>query len=135
MAFCLLLVQLSWSERLFTLTREFHRSQAWLSFVFNNVLLHLQTEFGDIVRWHPSLNNYKQLEIYAKAISKNLDIQKLWIWGFVDGTFRDVCWLTENQQKVYFGYKKHHGIKFQRIVLPDSIISSLDGLYKDRLND
>lgn len=53
----------------------------------------------------------------------------------MDDTFRGVCRPIKEQQQVYSRYKRHHGIKFQRIVLPDGIIGSFDGPYKGRLND
>ena len=104
--------------------------------MFNDVVMHLQHEFGELVSWHPMLNNYTRLKRYAKAINKYLNIEgEAWLWGFVDGTFRGVCRPKDEQQIFYSGYKKEHGIKFQGIVLPNGLIGSLDGPYEGRIYD
>lgn len=133
-ALCLVLIRLSWPERLFTLTRTFHRSETWISTVYNDVCVHLFQEYKELVAWHPMLNNPKRLKRYAKAVRKELDLPYTAIWGFVDGTFRGVCRPQEEQEKIYSGYKKGHGIKWQGIVTPDGLIH-MQGPYEGRIND
>ena len=46
-------------------------------------------------------------------------------WGFVDGTVRPISRLNESQKILYNGHKKIHGIKFQSVVAPNGLRSSL----------
>ncbi len=109
----MLLVRLAWSERLFTLTQLFHKSQSWLSSIFNDVVLYLYERYRDIVQWHSMLNNYKRLRRYAKVISRELGSKELCFWGFIDGTFRGIARPLTEQNEVYSDYKKKHDIKYQ----------------------
>lgn len=133
-AMCLLLWRLSWPNRLFELTRIFHRSEAWLSSVYTDVVLHLAGRYKDIIEWHPMFNDYNRLRVYSRAIGEDLGIDDSDIFGFVDGTFRGVCRPLEEQKNVYSGYKKRHGIKWQGIIFPDGLIV-LNGPYEGRAND
>ena len=45
------------------LMQTFHRSQTWISTVYNDVCVYLFQEFKGLVAWHPMLNNLKRLEI------------------------------------------------------------------------
>ena len=46
-------------------------------------------------------------------------------WAFVDGTVRPISRLNESQKILYNGHKKIHGIKFQSVVAPNGLRSSL----------
>lgn len=56
-------------------------------------------------------------------------------WGFIDGTARAICRPSLNQEEYYSGHKRIHCIKYQSIVCPDGIISSLKGAYNGRRHD
>lgn len=42
--------------------------------------------------------------------------------GFIDVTFRCMCWPSTNNSYSYSGYRKKHGIKLQIITVSDGII-------------
>ena len=90
-ALCLFLIRLSYPQRILTLTQTFHRSEAWIYTVYDDVCVHLFQEYKELVAWYPMLNNPKRLKRYAKAVRRQLDLPYTAIWGFVDGTFRGVC--------------------------------------------
>ena len=46
-------------------------------------------------------------------------------WAFFDGTVRPISRLNESQKILYNGHKKIHGIKFQSVVAPNGLRSSL----------
>ena len=46
-------------------------------------------------------------------------------WGFVDGTVRPISRLNESQKILYNGHKIINGIKFQSVVAPNGLRSSL----------
>ena len=133
-ALSLVLVRLSWPERLFRLIRAFHKSEAWLSTVYNDVCVYLFEEYRDLICWHPMLNDYKRLRKYAKAIARKLGAGPPLFWGFIDGTFRGICRPEQDQGLLYSGYKKEHGIKWQGIVTPDGILT-LQGPWLGKVND
>ena len=80
------------------------------------------------------LNDYNKLREYNKAIEEKFGLEDSNIFNFVDGTFRGVCRSVEEQEKIYSGYKKRHGIKFQGVIFPDGLLI-LDGPYEGKAND
>lgn len=56
-------------------------------------------------------------------------------WGFIDGTARQICRPSINQEEYYSGHKRHHCVKFQSVICPDGIIASLKGAYPGRRHD
>jgi hypothetical protein len=112
-AMCLLFIRLAWSKRLFILTHFFHKSESFLSSIFNDVILYLYERYRDIIQWHSMINNYKRLRRYAKAINRELEFKELCFWEFIDETFREVARSLTEQNEMYFDYKKEHDIKFQ----------------------
>lgn len=84
--------------------------------------------------WHPQLT-YSRLEEYAEAIEAVGGGRR--IWGFVDGTFRGFCRPSdqERQRAAYSGHSRTHGLKFQAVVTPDGLVSSLGGPFLGPVND
>lgn len=48
-------------------------------------------------------------------------------WGFIDGTCRQICRPSQQQQEYYSGHKRFHCLKYQSVLCPDGIIASLKG--------
>ncbi len=135
LALCLVLVRMSFPQRLFELTLFFGRSAAYLSTVYTDTIEHLCRRYSKMLRWHPILR-YQRLRQYSRAIGRAGEWRgRGTIWGFVDGTFRGTCRPEQEQQAVYSGYKKHHGFKYQAIVCPDGLIGSIMGPYEGKAND
>ena len=57
------------------------------------------------------------------------------IWGFVDRTVIEICRPIDNQRLCYSGHKKKHCLKFQAIMTPNGLISSLCGPIVGRHGD
>jgi len=61
------------------------------------------------------------------------------VWGFIDGTFVEVARPGDgqifDQQEIYNGHKKGHGLMYQGLSTPDGLISSPIGPYEGRIND
>ena len=86
------------------------------------------------MRWHPRLDHYEVLEMYAAAVERRGygDL----IWGFIDGTFQGFCRPQKlNQEAWYSGYYGGHGLKYQVIVTPDGLLSSLTQHFPGPWND
>ena len=56
-------------------------------------------------------------------------------WGFIDGTLNATCRPVLDQEQFYSGHKRKHGYKFQSIVTPDGLVSSLMGPFIGRRGD
>jgi hypothetical protein len=94
-------------------------------------------EFKDIVEWHPQLKDYSRLKAFGTAIKAARGGGKGRIWGFIDGTFRGFQNLgySDLQTFMYSSKNKETGMKWQAIVTPDGIISSLIGPFEGKAND
>ena len=53
-------------------------------------------------------------------------------WGFVDDTLRDIVHPVENQRVTYNEHKQKHGLKYQPLTTPNSIIANLFGVVEVR---
>jgi hypothetical protein len=133
-AFCVVAARLSSPSRWETLSHLFGRSKSWLSIIFNDVVVFLAAQFGPLLFWHPQLT-YSWMVTFVEAVEEKCGVAD--IWGFVDGTFRGHCRPQgqEEQRRVYSGHSKLHGIKYQAIVTPDGLVSSLSGPYMGPVND
>jgi hypothetical protein len=87
-ALCVLCARLSYPGRWAGLADLFGRSQAWLSTVFNDIVIFLAGRFGPVLWWHPQLT-YNRLQVFADAVEREGGAGG--VWGFVDGTFRGHC--------------------------------------------
>jgi hypothetical protein len=148
-ALCLLLCRLAYPRRLVVIADHCGRSSSWCSAVFNDLATYLFTKFRGILEWHPLLN-YERMARFAEAISDIVESRdsseplgytagegSAIVWGFVDGTFRGFCRPTgyEQQRSAYSGHKKDTGQKWQAVVTPDGIVSSLVGPFLGPVND
>jgi len=75
----------------------------------------------------------EKIESYAKIVEKKGGVSS--VWGFIDGTMRAICRPVEFQRRYYSGYKKCHSYKFQAVMTPDGILSSLTGPWPGREGD
>jgi len=71
---------------------------------------------------------------YAAAVHRKCGLLRN-IWGFIDGTIRRIQRPTYYQRRMYSGYKRMHGIKFQSITTPDGLIANLYGPMNGNRHD
>jgi hypothetical protein len=90
-----------------------------------DVVLHLQNRFENFMFWDPKRLTIEALQRYAAHIDAagGGDL----IWGYIDGTIRKICRPTRNQRIYYSGHKHIHGYRFQAVVTPDGLFSSVYG--------
>jgi hypothetical protein len=76
---------------------------------------------------------------YCDAISVKSEGATTRTWGLIDGTLQHTCRPSNAdplvQQSIYSGHKRHHGLKFQSVVLPDGIIGMMYGPLQGRQHD
>ena len=59
--------------------------------------------------------------MYAAAISRKCAGALHTCVGFLDGTLRQQCRPVRGQRAIFSGHKRHHGLKFQTLTLPDGL--------------
>jgi hypothetical protein len=111
---------------------HFGRCRGYLSTIFTDTIEFLDREHRELLEWHPQLN-LERIKEYAECIRRRGG--GVGVWGFVDGTFRGFNRPERRQRDYYSGHYHGHGFKYQAIVTPDGLISSLTGPYHGRDND
>ena len=72
------------------------------------------------------------LQRYAHAVARK-DAPLFDCFGFVDGTIPSICRPVLNEN--YSSQTKVHGIKCQRVILPNGLIINLERLWKGFRHD
>jgi len=134
LAISIVLARLSYPRKGEDLSGIFGRSAAYISAVFNDVVEYLFLRYKGIIEWHPTIT-YERCRFFAAKLEHQSRTKTPGIWGFLDGTFRVICRPTTGQRVFYSGYKKKHGFKYQALVTPDGILSSLMGPFEGSIND
>ncbi|RPA94495.1 hypothetical protein L873DRAFT_1830295 [Choiromyces venosus 120613-1] len=132
-ALFILLYRLSYSHRLKDCLKIFGCSQTRLSVIFNDLVAYLISRYAEKLVWDRERLTISMLCQYAEAVKCVTGLPG--IWGFVDGTMRPFCCPGEDQNVFYSGYKKTHVFKFQSIVTPDGLLSSLIGPFPGPVGD
>lgn len=136
MGLCMLLRRLSYPNRLSDIEPLFGLSSPYISTICNHVMRLIVQNKGNLLF---DLNNIhwlteQRLNLYAKSIvSKGSPIHNC--WGFIDGTPRAICRPAQDQQEYFSGHKRFHCLKYQSVVCPDGIITSLLGPFKGNRHD
>jgi len=124
-AICVVLNRLSWSLRYNDVQNIFGRHASYISLVFIDAITYLAKRFRAFLRWDRHRLTLNKLRDYSHHIANSGAGDC--VWGFVDGTIQKICRPTEDQRLCYSGHKRIHGFKFQSIVTPDGLISSMSG--------
>ena len=111
----------------------FGHSRTWLSVVFNDTIIYLYRRYKDKLAWDEDRLTFNQLSIYARAIHEKGGGSCF--WGWIDGNLNATCRPLLDQQEFYSGHKRKHGYKYQSIVTPDGLVSSLMGPFVGRRGD
>lgn len=134
-AMCVLLWRLTFPCRLVEGMQFFGKrySPPKLSKIINYMFKYLYNRylkllFFDINRVVP------KLATFASAISRRGSPLPN-VWGFLDGTCREICRPSRLQRLVFSGHKRRHVLKFQSVVTPDGMIAHLGGPVEGRRTD
>jgi hypothetical protein len=105
--------------------------------VWIDTLKYLSARYRDKLRWDSERLTLDYIDRCALQLEKRGAPPH--IWGFIDGTFVEVARPGDgqifDQQEIYNGHKKGHGLMYQGVSTPDGLISSLLGPYEGRIND
>ena len=131
---CLVLRRLAYPNRLYDLVPVFSRDETYLSKFFNEALEFINGRFMHLLT---SLNQpwlVNELEAFTESVYEKCGVLPS-CWGFIDGTLRPCCRPVYNQQVMFNGHKRVHGLKFQGVMLPNGIIGSLHGPFEGKRHD
>ena len=76
-----------------------------------------------------------RLQSYRRAIFLKTDGVVANMWGFIDGTAREICRPSFFQRLFFSGHKRYHCLKYQGIMCPDGIIAQMKGPWIGSRND
>ncbi|RPB10754.1 hypothetical protein P167DRAFT_490514 [Morchella conica CCBAS932] len=133
LALCITLSRLSSPSRYKDRFHQFGKSRSFQSNIFNAVICYLDSKYKVKLRWDERRLTLNTLRSYNNGIKYIGGPDG--VWGFVDGTLRTICKPEENQKVFYTGYKKAHALKWQGIMTPDGLISSLFVPVEGKLGD
>jgi hypothetical protein len=97
------------------------------------VCQHLIEQYHGLLQWYPWLRRYKVIRACIRAVVNKGCPSR--IYGFIDGHFSPFSRPMSRQHMFYSGHKKPHGMVYQAITTPDSLVSSLFGPSISRSND
>jgi hypothetical protein len=117
-AMCICLRLLSVAIRYNDIVAEFHRSRPALSSIFNHTVLALQ----NIVRVALVLDEndvLRQIEAWISAVQKVAGLQRVRVWGFIDGKLFFTTELGREPGVLFCWDKWSNGLKFQSVLAPN----------------
>ncbi len=129
---CMLLCHLCYPGHLVDLQPYFGRSPEDCSVIVNNMLSDVHHRFAHLLSSvdQPWMNH----EAYCKAIvQKGSPVNN--VFGFIDGTLRQICRPGVRQKEMFSGHKRCHGLKFQHIMLPNGLVCHSYGPYPGSRHD
>lgn len=128
-ALAVMLIRLSYPSRYWAMMDRFGHSRTWLCIVFNDTIIHLYRRYRKMLAWDNKRLTFERLSAYSQAIH-NLGGGSCF-WGFIDGSLDATCRPVLDQQGVRSGHTsiQKHGYKYQTVVTPDGLVSSLMGPF------
>lgn len=141
-AFLIFLAVMAYPKRYSDLTQFFGRSTGYLSEVVNDVAKFIVKHHGRLIVGRYS-HLRRKFQPFADAIQKKgAPFDNL--VGFLDGTFKATCrpgalpgqdGHDRFQRSVYSGHKHEHGLNYQGVLTPDSILREARGPMQGSQND
>lgn len=131
---CILLWRLAYPCRYTDMVPRFGENPTELCLIFNSVLDFIYLRHR---HWRWGMNPFLQpgkLHKYAEAIYQHgAPLQNC--FGFIDGIVREIACPKYNQQVMYNGHKRVHGIKFQNVIIQNGLIANLSGPFEGKRHD
>eukprot|EP00697_Spironema_sp_BW2_P005503 gnl/Spiro4/17685_TR9416_c0_g1_i1.p1 gnl/Spiro4/17685_TR9416_c0_g1~~gnl/Spiro4/17685_TR9416_c0_g1_i1.p1 ORF type:complete len:345 (-),score=71.32 gnl/Spiro4/17685_TR9416_c0_g1_i1:44-1051(-) len=129
-ALAITLRRFAYPNRLSDLCPIFGRSKAALSEIHHHVVKHIFDNFAGRLA---ALDRVDYAACAAAVAAKGAPFD--FVFGFIDGTTRDICRPVKFQESVYSGHHRTHCLKFQVVMLPNGIIAHLFGPLEGRWHD
>ncbi len=129
---CMLLRRLCYPGRLVDMAPYFGHSESDCSLIVNNMLADVHHHFSYLIS---DVNQpWMDHEHYCAAVSRRgAPVDN--IYGFIDGTLRQICRPGQKQREMFSGHKRRHGLKFQHVMLPNGIVCHSFGPFPGSRHD
>ena len=132
-ALMILLARLATTKRKVDIAADFNRCPSSVSLIWNCLATYLRDTWTHVYKFNETRVT-TNLQRYSSAIfSKGAPLDN--VWGFIDGTCREIARPTKDQSLFYSGHKHYHNIKYQVIVTPNGLLSHLFGPGMGAQND
>ena len=117
------------------------------SYIISHGITMLYAKFGNRLNYFDHEMVLRRLQDYQDSINTKSRGAVEKCFGFIDGTVHQVCRPRTKrrfaqiqnsnniQRALYSGHKRHHGVKFQSIILPDGMIAMMFGPIEGRRHD
>jgi hypothetical protein len=117
-----------------------HWSVAKLSLIFNHTIILLHNRWIDTIKWSRACLGVSRQQYYREKISakwQSYTGNPLMppVSALLDATCRPIARPRRGQEATYNGWKRYHCLKYQSVVTPDGMISSLCGPFLGIEND
>jgi nuclease HARBI1 len=132
-AMAIMLRRLAYPTRLADMATLFGLDTSSISRIVNHMLTEIIDRYRDHIHFWPGLTAAR-IRKYAAVITQHTPAV-IDIWGFIDGTFRDIAKPEVDESSSYSGYEREHGQKYQGVLCPDGLVVSMDGPYVGSKND
>jgi hypothetical protein len=132
-ALAIFLFRMSHPHRLNDMLKLFGCSAGQISNIFNDVAEHLFHTFRDKLFFDGNRLTPQKLQEFRTVIEDQRGGDR--VWGWIDGTVTRTARPLQNQKIMFNSHKRQHGFKFQVVVTPDGMVSSLAGPMVGSRND
>ena len=131
----MLLKHFAYPCRFADMVARFKRPVPQLCRITNRMMDHVFDEYSYLLANlnQPWLSRDRLRHFAATIHDKGAPLENC--WGFIDGRVRPLCKPDQNQRILYNGHKRVHEIKFQSVVVPNGLITSLFGTVTSRRHD
>ena len=130
-----LLMRFAYPCRFADMVARFERPVPQLCMITNRMMDYLFDEYSHLLADlnQPWLSRDRLRHFAATIHDRGALLENC--WGFIDGTVRPLCKRDQNQRILCNRHKRVHRIKFQSVVAPNGLITSLFGAVDDRRHD
>ncbi|OAD78689.1 hypothetical protein PHYBLDRAFT_163782 [Phycomyces blakesleeanus NRRL 1555(-)] len=111
----------------------FGKAKSTLSDIFHEMIEKIYFKFYSALRFDYCQFRESNLIRFSRAIRERSPAMNC--VGFIDGTFNKMARSIVDQDGVYNGHSRGHGLKYQAVVTPDGITSSIMGPDSGRNHD
>ena len=126
--FLLLWRRMASMETIEKLSRECGINPKRVSAICNTMVRHLYDRWG--YKLESSLpSDFNTLKRFADVIRRRTGFNNQCVVGYIDCTLKRVSRPVKYQKALYTGYKKIHCLKYQGVVTPDGMLTSLFGPF------
>jgi hypothetical protein len=105
--------------------------------VFNGTCQHVYKQFYENLKGDDRLLSPQALDRYCTVVKRKGEPSGR-IWGFIDGTHREICrprFESAKQEDFYSGFKRFHSMHYLAIVTPDGLLACVRGPYEGKMSD